>query len=330
MGQGLQGRKRSGQLVWGYAFAVAVLMSVGYAQPVITSASSSASGLTVIAPDSLSSVYGSGLSDAIYSAAALPLPKKLGPSEVFFCAGATITPDCLSVDLLYVSPKQINFHAPAVSLNKTPTIILRVGASTASISPNGSLTSPGPIWAVGPYAPGIFVMGYDCAIDARDRDNNKNCGLTWQQTLTGQVSRGAITDAKGNVLTSSNRAKIGAAYTIWMTGIGLPVNGAYGSSLSFTLFSVPFGYGGAANYATTPLFLGPSPEFPGLDQLNFVLPLEMVYDTRPGGYGSWPCGDWDFEVGVGIIQGAFPQEQIVYANDVSIPVHVTKGDVPCK
>jgi uncharacterized protein (TIGR03437 family) len=67
-----------------------------------------------VALGGLGTVFGSGLADASYSAT-LPLPKKLGSTELFACVetirniGSVTEAGCEALKLLYVGPNQINF-----------------------------------------------------------------------------------------------------------------------------------------------------------------------------------------------------------------------------
>jgi hypothetical protein len=85
--------------------------------------------------------------------------------------------------------------------------------------------------------PRIFSEGFDCLTDPRYKDANVNCGLTFTGTLPliVQAVRGAVTDQRGIVLSSSNRTRVGQYYTIWLTGLGPFTNGKPTSSVSMGL-----------------------------------------------------------------------------------------------
>ncbi len=94
-----------------------------------------------IAPGSLVSVFGPFTASATNAAAALPLPRRLGETEVL--VGGTAAP------LLYASPQQINVQIPrgTTSLGQT-TVEVRVASQTVA---RGTAT-------LIPTAPGIFAI----------------------------------------------------------------------------------------------------------------------------------------------------------------------------
>ena len=81
---------------------------------------SAASYTADIAPDSLASIFGSGMANGIYNAQ-LPLSKTLG--------GTQVTVNGVAVDLLYVSPTQINFLVPATLSAGTGTVEVKTGTT---------------------------------------------------------------------------------------------------------------------------------------------------------------------------------------------------------
>jgi hypothetical protein len=71
-------------------------------------------------------------------------------------------------------------------------------------------------------------------------------------------------------------------------------------------------------------YVGPSPEFPGLYQVNFQLSAQIAGAGFPGGYPPlFPCGDYNWEISLDAGQGYYS------ANLVQIPVVVKRGDVAC-
>jgi uncharacterized protein (TIGR03437 family) len=176
--------------------------------------------------------------------------------------------------------------------------------------------------------PRIFTEGYDCLIDARFPDANKNCGLTFTKPTTNFANRGAITDQQARVNSSANPARIGEYYTIWMTGLGQNpgalANTPAGFWLGFTDVPV-YGYTGSTSLLSAkPTYVGISPQYPGLYQVNFKLPDSLA------GVGSymnyppmWPCGDYTWEISLDIV------ERGVHANLIQLPVAIKNGDVAC-
>jgi len=174
--------------------------------------------------------------------------------------------------------------------------------------------------------PRIFFEGYDCLVDPRFQDANKNCGLTLTQGPTYQAWRGAVTDQQGGLLTSSNLARFGQYYTIWLTGLGAFTNGKPNTSLLMALTNIPaYAAGGlllpgdSGPEIVRPSYIGVSPVYPDLYQINFQLLAPVNYDGPPN---AFPCGQYNWEFSISIVQGAS-------ANLVQIPILVKPGDVPC-
>jgi uncharacterized protein (TIGR03437 family) len=279
---------------------------------IVSSASYSPLNLTI---HGLASIFGSGLSDAVYEASALPWPTKLGKTSVFSCVGA----NCTALPLLYVGPGLVNFLLPdspyAVQLYVT------VDSATVPIaSAKGTLV-------LEQYNPDIFWLGYDCLIDPRVVNRDMNCGLgTPVSSTQAQALRGTITDLQGNLLLSSNPATPGKYYTIWLTGLGLNAGPAppiqFGNQLVIILQNVPvYGYPGPTYFMLAPSYVGESP-WPGLYQINFQLPLSLVTGNSTGYPPAWPCGNYDWELDFGFS----PQFD---GTNLQIPVSVRIGDVPC-
>ena len=104
---------------------------------------SAASYTADIAPESIASAFGSGLANGIYNASSLPLPKSLG--------GTTVTVNGIAVDLLYVSPTQINYLLPGS---------LSAGTATLQVKLNGTLVGQGTV-TVSNVAPSLFTFTAD-------------------------------------------------------------------------------------------------------------------------------------------------------------------------
>jgi len=306
--------------------------AASYAQPKINAVIGAASSINLItfnvrggfttgglAVDGLATIFGSGLATGQAQASSTPWPGKLGDTEVFICP---LTAGCKRGGLLYVSPTQINFQIPNVVVGGYFNFQVRVaGVDDVDTASNRS-------WNLGinSSSPAIFFAGYDCLIDARYQNRDPNCGLTSQKGTALQARRGAITDTAGRLLTSSNPAKLGDYYTIWLTGLGEIVNGAPVDRLLYMMTNIP---DSPNNYNSigyvqqfTPSYVGMSPEFPGLYQINFQLPIEIAtgfhlsIPTPP-----WPCGDYQWEIGVYVDGGS--------SVAMNIPIQIHNGDVPC-
>lgn len=92
---------------------------------------SAASYTAEIAPDSIASIFGSGMANGVYMVNTLPLPRSLGGTEV--------TVNGVAIELLYVSPTQINFLLPTNTNAGTVTIEVKssglvVGQGNAIVS----------------------------------------------------------------------------------------------------------------------------------------------------------------------------------------------------
>ena len=113
--------------------------------PVVTVATTvnAATYTAGIAPDSIAALFGSNLATGINAPASFPLPKSLG--------GTVVTVNGVPVDLLYVSPGQINFVVPSTTAS---------GTATVEVSLNGTVVSRGTA-AVTSVAPGIFTITAD-------------------------------------------------------------------------------------------------------------------------------------------------------------------------
>lgn len=322
------------------ALALALAPLSAFSQPHILAIVSGADFQPGITFSGYASIFGTGLSDAVHVAQGSPYAQQLGPTQVFFCYSAPVPLsqgqniisllDCVPSPLVYASPSQINFVVPAASaLPSNPKIVGLDGSYVFIVSVGGTLDQDAA--AVKPMkynlnpAPRIFFEGYDCFIDTRFEDANVNCGLTVTQGKTYQATRGAVTDQQGVLLSSSNRAHFGQYYTVWMTGLGPPVNGKIPISMALT--NIP-------TYATggrlfpgdgfpeiiTPSYLGASSVYPGLYQLNFQLPAPANSD---GPANAFPCGALNWEFSLSMVEG------LVFANLVQIPISVVSGDLPC-
>ena len=310
---------------WVLALAIVLLPAETMFAQEVKAVVSAGDFLPGIAPVGIASAFGSSLSRVTGSATRLPLPTNITGNGLGLC-DLTLDPnmtDCSALQLFFVSPSQINFALPGIG---TASLSHRFVVRPAF---NGQWSGATFSIAVQSFAPRIFWVGYDCLTDTRFAHPNVNCGLTTVRTNEAfQSDRGAVSDQNGIVLTSAHRAKLGQAYTIWMTGLGLSQNGSLIHPPALTITDVPaYGYSGDTYIYAPLLFAGPSPQYQGLYQLNFILPTSIAGSSDPGNYPLFPCGDYDWEVSLDIIQGTGFGE--THANLVQIPIHVTRGDVPC-
>jgi uncharacterized protein (TIGR03437 family) len=316
------------------AFAIALLLTAAAAaQPKITSVASSADFKSGIAPEGLATIFGTGLANGGTAAPNTTYPKKLADAEVFVCDAPFQNVDlCVAAGLLYAGQNQINFQVPAsghpsditpagVYTNGTRHIVVRVGGI---LDQQAAARLPFTTTVL-PAAPAIFFMGTDCLIDPNypvpshvQRDTY--CGLSSKPNNSNRADRGAITDQKGNVLTSANPARLGKYYTIWMTGLGIFEKDTPAVQFTMALNDIPmFGYQNSYEQIY-PSYIGPS-GFPGVYQVNFQLPMNIASGAG-WDYGiRWPCGDYRWELSIDT------QSKLAHSPPVQIPLLIKKGDV---
>jgi hypothetical protein len=318
-----------------------------------------------IALGGFATIFGNNLSDVAHQAISTAYPTSLGPTQVALCLPGKIaaiqSDDCQYVPLVYASPTQINFLVPTAFAQFIPGVVIQVlEAGAVVVSVNGVLddsatagTNGGQNLGLYYPEPRIFFEGYDCFIDPWYQDAGKECGLTFTKGSTNRAYRGAITDQQWKLVTSSNPARFGQYYTLWMTGLGALTNSALSPyPLSWAaLTNVPlYAAGGQLlppewnqTENINASYVGASSVYPGLYQINFQL-LVPVNSQSPGPSGAgeppsaFPCGayDWEFgfEVnpllglaGLDVLNGGYPVQPD--SAGFSIPIHVEPGDVPC-
>jgi len=225
-------------------------MAAASAQPAAFSVVSAANYRTVVAPDSLASIFGSGLATSVASAqldASGQLPTQLG--------GTTVQVNGESAGLIYVSPAQINFLVPADIATGTADVAVRAGAGTAlhatvqiantapalfSLDASGS--GPGAILNAVTYAPAPFFVETPetAGSDKRTRLSLYGTGIRYAGNPTHDA-------------TVNNVASQITAQTENSTGPNFKLNVEYAG----------IEYAGAA------------PGFFGLDQINIILPPDL-------------------------------------------------------
>ncbi len=205
--------------------------------PEIRNVQNSASFTTQVSPGSLTSVFGSGFAQSPAQAQNKPLPESLG--------GVTVKMNNVTVPLLYVDQKQVNFQVPfeAAAGPATVTVQSAVGASQ-SFS-----------FTVLSAAPGIFVYG-----------NN----------------RAAALDLENKLNTPSNSTAPGDRLQVFMTGPG-PLDGSIpdgAATPSTRKFNATLSNSATIGGLNAPVhFLGMAPGFVGLGQANVQVPT-----LSPGDY----------------------------------------------
>ena len=313
---------------------------VGQMPPHIAAVVSAADSASGIALGGLATIYGTGLSDAAYTTGP-PWPTQLGHTQVLACNTIYAPIPCAPMGVLYAGPTQINFYIPgSFVFTSAPTPGVAPGVPSAAIfsvtmdgvSDDAYLAKRSMQFNLATPAPRIFFEGYDCFTDTRFQDANESCGLTLTQGPTHQATRGAVTDQQGHLLTSSNLARIGQYYTVWMTGLGPFQNGKPGTSMSMGLTNIP-------EYQSGKLLPGDGYRH-GVSVLrgtvcavSGLVPGE--FSARPSftEYGPGPisCAQYDWELTISIGQGTpGPYGNFAsYANLVQIPIVVYPSDLGC-
>lgn len=321
----------------GRALAALLLFQASAAaqvRPKVNAAVSSGDCRPGVTFSGLASVFGENLSDAEYSASALPLPNKLGSTEVFLCnlvAARNVEPAaCVPLGILYAGPTQINVLIPdslPAALGSSAVFTVRVSGVVDTDSYNAtaqyySFYSP---------APRVFFMGYDCFIDPRYQDSGKECGLRWNAGTFYRADRGAITDVNGNLINSARPAKLGEWYVIWLTGLGVSSAGKPLAPVDLLVYNVPvYGYEGDTwfDYGS-PDYVGVVPGFVGLYQINFRLPVSIATGNGAQYPPMWPCGNYAWEISLRLRAGGDGFGGWHESSLVQVPIVVSNGDVPC-
>lgn len=193
-----------------------------------------------IAPGEFISIFGTGLATA-EMAANPPYPTLLN--------GVGVTINSVSAPIYLVSPNQLNVLVPYSLTGSSATIVVT----------NNGQSSNAVVVPVNTTAPGVF-----------------------SQNSSG-VGPGAVVHSNNALVTSTNPAKKGETITIYLAGLGAVTpevaDGVAGSSnpLSQTVEAVGVIIG---NLPATVTYAGLAPGFPGLYQINAVVP------TALSGYGA--------------------------------------------
>jgi uncharacterized protein (TIGR03437 family) len=123
-----------------------------------------------------------------------------------------------------------------------------------------------------------------------------------------RANRGALTDLQGNVVRSSNPAKVGGTYSIWLTGMGVFPDGKPSLALVPTMLitNIP---GVLIRFDADPNsvwqrvtldYVGASSQYPGLYQINFELPIITSSDAQHP--SQLVCADYNWEVSIDLSQ----------------------------
>ena len=280
-----------------------------------------------IAPDDYGTIYGTGMADSAYAPNTSSWPVSLGGVQLFACPatmGVNTVPSsaCTSLSLLFVSPAQVNFYIPS----KVGGNVL-VGSFGGDIVLVASDFTSGLLLTHGvPYAAAIFLEGFDCFIDPRySKMGQQTCGLTWNQPMPSVslwCERGAVTDAGGDLLTSSNPAHLGQYVSVWATGLG-----SFGTTKTMEA-AIADPVNGSGSYTFPVAYAGESASSPGLFQINIQIPPALQCGDAQSGLTPLPAGDYSWDLSLTLVgyNGSFG---IPNSNAIRIPVVVHPGDVQC-
>jgi len=215
-------------------------LSQGQTGPVINAVAGAADNWSAtdfgLARGSLFTIYGTNLAPSVASASALPLLTSL--------AGVTVTVSTnnqfMDAPLLYVSPSQINAILPSTATE---------GSGWVTVELNGALSNPASIWVrTSRFAPFTrSQLGYGPAVlQQYDRSG------VWLNGLM-------------------HPAAPGQAVVLWGTGLGPLPSGSDADAPGIVDLgsNVAILVGGSA---AKPFYAGRSPQYPGLDQINFYVP----------------------------------------------------------
>ena len=214
----------------------------------------------VVAPGSIVSIFGTQLAGSLAQGLSIPLSTSID--------GVQVTFNGIAAPLYFVSGEQINAQLPWNVLGSG-------GGGSGSVNvvvTRGSTPSQPVAVNVGPFSPGIFTAssgtGYAIAI-------NPDGSLA--------APAGSIPGIATRPVRASTPAGIGETVLILGTGLGAvtpPVaNGANSLDATRATTTVPTVLVGGV--PATVQFSGLSPQFPGVYQLNVVMPDVPAGDRVP-------------------------------------------------
>ncbi|MES2213258.1 MAG: hypothetical protein V4473_00280 [Patescibacteria group bacterium] len=160
--------------------------------------------------------------------------------------GVEVRVNGVRVPLLYVSPRQINFQFP---------FDVSLGTATVQVVYNGTLGNSVQVTILS-TSPGVFPNG----------------------------DLGIVTDSNYQLITADNPLVLGTHNTLWVTGLGRTSNcpelkaGVAPGKVCYTTIQPTLIIGGRQ---ATEVVAVLSPEFPGLYQVNFVVPGPSAIDPEP-------------------------------------------------
>lgn len=207
---------------------------------------SSAASVSVVAPDSLGSIYGANLAQTTQQVASLPLPSSLGGVSI---AVKDAAGNSGNASLLYVSPGQINFQMPPGMATGVATFVIGNGTNT-------SVTAVGAVGQVGPTLFSMTGTGSGPAAATALSISGGNPAITFPVSLFNC----------GSVPCQALPIDVSGYAPVYLTLYGTGIRNR--SSLDNVLVTI--------NGVSLPaLYAGPQPSFAGLDQINVQLTPEL-------------------------------------------------------
>jgi uncharacterized protein (TIGR03437 family) len=198
-----------------------------------------------ISPGALATIFGTGLSNAIYNSAA-PYPTSLGGSSLGG-DGVSVKVNGQAAPVFFVSPTQINFQVPWETA---------IGTASVTVSVAGGVSNAVSVPVVS-AGPGLFLSGRSAVVQ----------------------------NAADYSLNGPGRpAAAGSTIIAYLTGSG-PVSPAADDGLAAPLTSLVYATAshGAAigSTAATVSFAGLAPGWAGLVQVNVAVPAGLATGTYP-------------------------------------------------
>jgi len=199
-----------------------------------------------LAPGSLGSMYGADLAAVTESADGQPLPTRLGNVRLAILDAAGVS---RVAALSYVSPGQVNFEVPAETQTGTATFTIQSDSGN-------TLSATASVQAI---APGLFTANGD----GRGVAAATAVRIVAGSNLQGPVDVFHCGSTPGSC--TSVPIDVGVDAPVYLSLYGSGIRGA-------ALADVAVNIGGKM---VPVLYVGPQPDYEGLDQVNISLPLSL-------------------------------------------------------
>ncbi len=224
-----------------------------------------------LSPGVIASVFGSQMSDGVAGAPSIPLPKEMEGTKVMI--------DGIEAPLFFVSSGQVNFQVPyEVGAGERTLSVLRDGQPGNEISIQ-----------VAPLSAGIFRLG----IGEYGAIRNASKGnFPFPASFQQQYNIPASPAVPGDVL-EIYATGLGPLSRTVVSGAGAP--NAEPLARALTDIKVIFSNPNPNNFGRTPQFIGLSPNYVGLFQVNVAVPISASPNARTPIYFDVP--------GVGLASG---------------------------